>query len=298
MNRVSTSFYSVGFKLDASFYWPEANDDAVDKPLFIICSGFTGLKHIHPERFARALTGLGYPCFAFDYRGFHNSEGRRNWINLEEQAQDIVYAVSYLASHPDTAGRPVVLMGWGMGGGLILEASRLAPQVSGLVAVNGFYDAVRVQKTLRGEDEWQKFLEWLRQERELVAASGVMSNLDPFKIYPIDPLTEVYVNTHLRAEVGYQEGAMVTLNFADSLLKFAPEEHLDHLTDTPILIAHSDSNGTHPAAEAESLHSQYPGPKSLYWIPDTGHTDWMYDENPSLRNLISEINAWARQLHT
>lgn len=298
MRKVPTSFYSVGFKLDASFYWPDANDDATDEPLFIICSGFTGLKHIHPERFAQSLTGHGYPCFSFDYRGFHKSEGRRNWINLEEQAQDIVYAVSYVTSHQDTSGRPVVLMGWGMGGGLIIEASRLAPQVSALVAVNGFYDAVRVQKALRGEEEWQKFQEWLRQERELVAASGVMSNLDPFQIYPIDPLTEVYVNTHLRGEVGYQEGAMVTLNFADSLLKFAPEEHLDHLTDTPILIAHSDSNATHPTAEADSLYSQYPGPKSLYWIPDTGHTDWMHDDNPSLHNLVSEINVWAQQFHT
>jgi acyl-CoA dehydrogenase len=47
-------------------------------------------------------------------------------------------------------GGRVLLMGWGMGGGLVLEAARLIPKIVGLVCMNGFYNGKRVQKMVRG----------------------------------------------------------------------------------------------------------------------------------------------------
>ena len=95
----------------------------------------------------RFFTRLGYPCFAFDYRGFEASEGtvakvefsskapyirflishvhpptgERKKVLLEEQIEDIVNAVSFCHAHPKTKGHPIILMGWGMAGGMILE---------------------------------------------------------------------------------------------------------------------------------------------------------------------------------
>lgn len=294
MTEEVVHFYSEGEKLDASFYWPKNEKAQVAAPVFIVCSGFTGLKNIHPARFSRFLTRLGYPCFGFDYRGFEFSRGKRKRVLLEEQITDISFAVSYVAAHPKTKGRPIILIGWGMGGGLILEAARLSP-VKALIAINGFYDAQRVQKALRGPEKWATFLSWIEGQNAEAAMSGKLPDIDPFDVYPLDPVSEEYVNNVLRKTPGYN-GLMVKLNFAHSLLHFAPEKKLGHLTKTPILIAHGEKNALHPPVEAESLFKLYPGPKELYWIPKAGHTEWMLDNNHTFHDLIKHIDAWTKKL--
>ncbi len=46
---------SDGLRLDGAFFTDE-NVNNPDLPIVIVCSGFTGQKNIHPERYARALT--------------------------------------------------------------------------------------------------------------------------------------------------------------------------------------------------------------------------------------------------
>ena len=57
-----------------------------------------------------------------------------------------------MAAEERCGQRGIVLLGWGMGAGLVLEAASVAGQLMGLACINGFYDAPRVQRALRGED--------------------------------------------------------------------------------------------------------------------------------------------------
>lgn len=140
LNRAA--FHSDGLTLDASIYLPD-DGGAADRPVVLSCSGFTGLKNIHPARFARGLTARGYACVGFDYRGFGDSEGPRDVVFCEEQVRDIANAVAWVASRDELAGRPLYLLGWGMGGGLVLESAVLVrEQLSGVLAINGFFDAI------------------------------------------------------------------------------------------------------------------------------------------------------------
>lgn len=301
MVDISTCFYSGGSKLDANFYFPvacKADGEVKDKskPLFIVCSGFTGLNSIHPSRYSRFFTRLGYPCFGFDYRGFEKSEGQRKKVLLEEQIQDIVNAVSFIHAHPLTKGHPIILMGWGMAGGMILEASRLSPKLHALVSANGFFNSPRVQLALRGEEKNKEFLAWLEEERGKATITGNLPEVDPFKIYPLDPVSEEYVDRVLRAVPGYNEGAQVRLDFADSLLRFAPENQLDHLHDTPLLVVHGENNELHPVAEPKSLLAKYPGHTDVYWVPQGGHTEWMLDDNEKFQDVVRNIDAWVKTL--
>lgn len=59
-----------------------------DAPTVLACSGFLGMKDIHPARFARALCDRGDPFFSFDYRGFGQSEGPPRRVRLEGQVGD------------------------------------------------------------------------------------------------------------------------------------------------------------------------------------------------------------------
>lgn len=292
MTEKVAAFYSDGLKLDCSFYLPDSPSEPPTEYVIVVCSGFMGLKNIHPRRFAQQFTRLGYTCFGFDYRGFGKSEGCRGQVLIEEQIRDIVSAISYISTHPEVQARSIALLGWGMGAGLILEAARLCPPVEALISINGFYDAERLQVLVRGVDKWQEFQSWLIRERQELTRSGKSLAVDPFFIYPLDSVTEQYVDRVLRANPDF--GGAVSLAFATSLLQFAPEKNLSHLRDKPILIAHGDRNDTHPAVEAESLYEKYPGPKTLYWVRDAGHTEWMFDDHPKFRSLVQYINAWLR----
>jgi pimeloyl-ACP methyl ester carboxylesterase len=263
-------------------------------PIVIVCSGFTGQKNIHPERYARAFTPKGFTVFGFDYRGFGESEGIRERVILEEQVRDIANAVAIVRERADREGRKVVLAGWGMAGGLILDAYRICEdQVDALVSMNGFFDAVRVQKALRGEHGWKAFRQFMAEERLRLAAGGEPKGIDPFDIYPLDPVSRDYVFSELVKAPGY--GVTSSFDFADSLISFKPEAHLDErFASVPMLIAHGAENDLHPVTEPKALYAAYPGPKELFLLAGGGHTEWMLDDNPKFIEFSCHIAQWIK----
>ena len=293
MKELKTKFTSDGLVLDGAFFTDEqANDPSL--PIIIVCSGFTGQKNIHPERYARAWTKKGYTVFGFDYRGFGESEGERERVILEEQVRDIANAVAIVSERAVAENRKVVLAGWGMAGGLIIDAYRLVEgQVHALVSMNGFFDAVRVQKAQRGEHGYKDFVKFMAQERLRLAKGGEKQGIDPFEIYPLDPVSREYVFTELVKAPGY--GVTSDFDFADSLLNFKPEAHLDErFSNIPMLIAHGAQNDLHPVTEPKSLYRAYPGPKSLFLLANAGHTEWMLDDDPRFIEFASHIDQWVK----
>ncbi|WP_409524300.1 alpha/beta hydrolase [Nitrincola sp. MINF-07-Sa-05] len=292
MKEQKISFISDGLKLDGAFFTDEQNSQP-SLPIIIVCSGFTGQKNIHPERYARAFTPKGYTVFGFDYRGFGESEGVRERVLIEEQVRDIASAVSIVHERAQAEGRKVVLAGWGMAGGLILDAFRLCEdQIDALVSMNGFFDAVRVQKALRGEHGWKAFKQFMAKERLRLSKGGEPKGIDPFDIYPLDPVSREYVFTELVKAPGY--GVTSTFDFADSLISFCPEKHLDErYASVPLLIAHGAENDLHPVTEAKSLYASYPGPKELFLLEGGGHTEWMLDEDPRFIRFSGHIASWV-----
>ncbi len=292
MRTEATAFYSEGLKLDASFYLPDEGKEDPSRPIIVVCSGFMGLNRIHPARFARALTPLGYTTFGFDYRGFAASEGTPGRVLLEEQVSDIANAAAFASQHHNAGGGRVVLIGWGMGGGLVVDATRLVPNLAGLICVNGFYNGRRVQRIVRGYDGYAEFVEKLAAARAESARSGEVQRVDPFTIYPLDSQSAGYVDDVLYKVQDF--GGDFTPMLADSLLRFTADEDLEGLGTVPILIAHGDKNRVHPPSEAESLYRNYPGPKELFWLRGAGHTEFMDDENPTFKRLVGAIESFLQ----
>ena len=287
MRTEPTAFYSEGLKLDASFYLPDAGQEDPSRPIVIVCSGFMGLNRIHPARFGRVLTPHGFTTFGFDYRGFGDSEGTPGRVLLEEQVTDIAHAAAFAAQHANAGGGRVVLIGWGMGGGLVLEAAHHVPGLAGLACLNGFYNGRRVQLTVRGYDGYADFLGRLAEARAESARSGDVVYVNPFTLYPLDTQGSQYVDDVLYKVDGF--GGDFSPMLADSLLRFSADDHLEGLSRVPLLVAHGDNNRMHPPIEAESLYARYPGPKQLFWLRGSGHTEFMDDENPVFQRLAGRV---------
>lgn len=294
MQTEEVTFYSDGLKLNGAFHLPDAFEASVPQPLVIPCSGFTGLRQIHPERFARYLTDHGYLCFSFDYRGFGNSEGIRRRVILEEQVRDVLHAVGYAETDPRVNADRLILLGWGMGAGVVLDAARELLGVVGLIAINGFYSGKRVQQSHHTTKGFLEFRDRVREEYASRARSGEIRWDDPFNHYPLDEDSRKYVEDVLRQQPGY-DVQEYSAELADSLLRWYPEAHASYMR-TPLLIAHGTRNALHPMTEAEALFSAYGGPKELYWIPGAGHTEWMFDDNPHFQSLGGRIVRWLARV--
>ena len=147
--RESVRFFSDGYGLDGDLWLPESGRSSV---VLIPCSGYLGLKALQPARFARALTPRGYACLTFDYRGFGFSDGERGRLVPTEQVDDVRAAVDFASSRPESEWRAVVLLGWGLGGALVIAEAADDSRVAAVVSLNGFADGYRTTRALHDDD--------------------------------------------------------------------------------------------------------------------------------------------------
>ncbi|MFP3880035.1 MAG: alpha/beta hydrolase [Dehalococcoidia bacterium] len=294
MQTEPVSFYSDGLKLQGAFFLPDDFDASQKHSLVIPCSGFTGLMKIHPARFARYLTSRGYMCFGFDYRGFAGSEGERGRVILDEQVRDIIHATSFAEDDPRVNHRQIILLGWGMGAGLVIDAARELVGALGLICVNGFYSGKRIQLAHRGPAGYLDFHDRTRRQYTDRAKTGKPRWDDPFFFYPLDQQSQAYVDNVLRQYSEY-DTEEYSGELADSLLRWHPEAYAPYMR-MPVLIAHATRNALHPHTEAESLYHAYGGPKELFWIYDAGHTEWMKDDDYRFLALGRKIYTWLEDI--
>lgn len=280
-------FFSNGLRLDADLHLPE-EDAAADAPypVVVACSGYQGQKVIHPERFARALTPLGYAVLAFDYRGFGLSEGERGRLVPQEWAEDIRAAVDRLGTVDDVDQDRLALVGWGLGGGVAVVEAVDDPRVRAVACLNGIADGARSTRNMHDEASWAGLLRRIEADRGRRSSSGRSEIADPWDIVrlDLDGRTDGYVGEQLYRAPGFGTG--VTLESAEYLLRFSPEKVVARLAPRPLLIVHGAENGLHKPEEARSLYEHAAEPKRLELLAGRGHTEWMFDDDPTFRRVV------------
>lgn len=286
------AFFSERCRLDADLHLPAGTGPSDAAPVVVVSSGYQGLKVIHPERFARALTPLGYAVLAFDYRGFGWSEGERGRLVPQEWVEDLRSAVDRVAGSglvdPDRIG----LLGWGMGGGVVVAEASEDPRVRAVAAVNCISDGERSTRGMHDEDSWSRLVERIGADRARRATTGRSEITSPWDIVrlDLDERTDGYVDTELYKAPGFGSG--VTLESADRLLRFSPERVVDRLAGRPLLVVHGADNRLHRLEEAQRLYDLASDPKRLVVLEGTGHTEWMFDEHPTFRRVVGILDEF------
>lgn len=295
MPSLPLPFFSDGYRLDADLHLPDDGDadgNGAPYPIVVAASGYQGLKVIHPERFARALTPRGYAVLAFDYRGFGLSEGERGRLVPQEWVLDVRAAVDRVSCHPQLDADRVALIGWGLGGGVVVTEAADDPRVKVLACCNGIADGYRSTQLMHDEQSWGSLLRRIEADRERRTTLGRSEITSPWDIVrlDLDDRTDDYVGEELYKAPGF--GAGVNLESADYLLRFQPKEHAAKLTDRPLLIVHGENNQLHKVEEAHTLYDATPGRKKLEVLEGKGHTEWMFDEDPTFKHMVEVIDEF------
>ena len=292
MPSIPFPFFSDGYRLDADLHLPDDSGTGAPYPIVIAASGYQGLKVIHPERFARTLTPRGYAVLAFDYRGFGLSEGERGRLVPQEWALDVRAAVDRVSNHPQLDPNRIALVGWGLGGGVVVSEASEDPRVKVLASCNAIADGYRSTKKMHDEKSWNSLVERIEKDRGTRTTLGRSEITSPWDIVrlDLDDRTDDYVGEELYKAPGF--GAGVNLESADYLLRFRPEEQAAKLTNQPLLVVHGAENQLHKVEEAHALYNSAAGAKRLEILEGKGHTEWMFDDDPTFKHMIELIDSF------
>jgi acetyl esterase/lipase len=119
-------------KLSGRLYLPDPSNDLRAGAVF--CLGFGGVKEGTPVGLCQALAEAGFTMLSFDYRGFGASEGERALLLPQEQVEDAVAALEYLATQvPGVDPQRIGLYGTSFGGGIAALAAARSPRPRAVV---------------------------------------------------------------------------------------------------------------------------------------------------------------------
>lgn len=282
-------FFASGLRLDADLHLPDpgTSTEGEPYPVVIACSGYQGQKIIHPERFARALTPHGYAVLTFDYRGFGLSEGERGRLVPQEWVEDVHAGVDRLTGVPEVDIQRLALVGWGLGGGVVVQEAAEDPRIAAVACLNGVADGTRSTRNMHDEASWQRLLDGVAADRTHRATHGRSTIADPWDIVrlDLDGRTNAYVYEQLYRAPGFGTG--VTWESADHLLRFSPEQVVDRIAPRPLLIVHGAENELYHPVEAQALFARAAEPKRLELLTGRGHTEWMFDDHPTFQYVAA-----------
>jgi pimeloyl-ACP methyl ester carboxylesterase len=286
----SVRFFSDGHRLDGELWLPHSDRASV---LVIPCSGYLGLKALQPARFARALAPRGYACLTFDYRGFGFSDGERGRLVPMEQVEDIRAAVDFASSRLEDDWRAVVLLGWGLGGALVIAEAADDPRVAAVVSVNGFADGYRTTRALHDNASWAELVNRFDEDRLERSRHGRSGLLPAFDLVRLKGSTRHYVETELYKDSGY--GFPVTYHSSEQLLRFSVEHLVGRIAPRPLFLAHGADNDLYRPAESERLYELAGEPRELHLLDGAGHSEWMRDEDETFRRLVDLIDGFMKR---
>ena len=292
------TFFSDGIRLDGLLQIPDGLAHGERRAAIVLCSGFQGLKELIPAKLWGPLTEAGFVCLAFDYRGLGTSAGEPGRIIPAEQVADVRAAITILGEQPEVDPTRIALVGWGFGGGIVVQAGADDERVGAVVCLNGVGDGGRAVQGTRSIDDWQAVQGAIAVDRVERTRTGQSRRVSPWVVVPLDPHTTQNVEVDMYGNHPRFAQSDVSLQSAEAYYAFRPELVADRISPRPLLIVHGRQNALHSIEEARSLAGHARDPKELIEIPEAHHLDWIQPGDPLYLEYVPRVVSWLRAMLT
>jgi uncharacterized protein len=262
------TFYSAGFKLFGTFYFPDNLRPGEKLPTVLCCHGLRANRKVILPDFARAFNKRGYAAFIFDYRGFGESEGQKNRLISRERDEDIINATTFLNLQPEIDAARIALFGISYGGANVVSAGAADPRTKAVVSVVGFGDGDRWLRNSRRLWEYWALRKRIDKDRERRVLTGSSEYVDTYEILVPTPAEEKFYSG------GGQIAALKTelpLETADDILSYKPEAVAHLIAPRPLLVIGAELDYLTGFEECVSLYEKAREPKQLHILPGISH---------------------------
>jgi dienelactone hydrolase len=302
-------YYSDGIRLEGLLHFPDEMRQGERRAAVIICSGFQGLKEWVPARWWPQFVDAGYVCMAFDYRGFGTSDGERGRMVPEEEISDVLNSVTFLQQQPRVNSSRIGLLGWGLGGGIVVGAAARDSRIAATACVNGLGYAGRTVRDACPYPIWAELQDTLAADRVQRVLRGKSATIHyrefthpggTWDLHLKNPETRVdtghsQFDKDLKA-IGKKPVETFTLASAEAYYNFRPELTVYQISPRPLLIVHGEKNVFMPIDEAYSLYERAREPKQLLIIPGAKHLEWIDPESPLRQPYMAKVVEWFRSV--
>jgi uncharacterized protein len=270
----SVAFESGGERIVGTLYLPETGIGE-RLPAVVLTGSLTSVEEQMSGAYAREFAERGFVALAFDHRHYGRSGGAlRQFESPAAKAEDLNAAFDYLQSRDDVKSDKIALIGICTGGGNVLDAAAVNPEVAAVVSIIGWLVEPSLAPALYGGEDRVRSL--IEDSRRLTASDAVE-----------------YVQTYGPAGSGAahegdfdyymnpQRGAIpawtnrLAVQSWEGWLNFDPVASAAEVK-APTLLIHSESAAM--PDQARKVHAILPGEKKLAWLPG-GHFDFYDDDD-------------------
>ncbi|WP_149194434.1 alpha/beta hydrolase [Luteimonas suaedae] len=247
-------------------------------PAAAIGGSLTAVKEMMGGIYAAEMARRGYVALSIDYRHYGESGGvARQYEDPETKADDLVAAVTYLASREDVRPDGIGLLGICTSGGTVLYAAARDARVAAVASVAGHLSEPAVTNPMlyggrEGVEQRRAAGRAARAEYERTGENRMVlayHDTDQSASH-VGPM-EYYMDKSRGGGVREWKNSFAVMSW-EPWLDFDPISEAARVT-TPALIVHSD--GCALPDQARKVHDLLQGPKTLRWT-DGLHFDF-YD---------------------
>ncbi len=288
MRAEDVSFYSEGERVSALLRLPDRTGDG---PYAAVVQGpgWLGLKDARLYLpYHEALTDAGIAVLIFDYRGFGSSEGASDLLLPSRQLEDLINAVTYMASRPDVDQDSIGTFGsGGTGGGNAIMLAAADSRIRCAVSQVPVADGEDWLRRMRREYEWYELLESLHADRTNRVLTGKSALVHPREDIMLQ--TPERRATKVKKDVDSRVPTRVQLRSVDGILAYKPIEAVSRIDDAPLLIIGVEDDPVTPTDHAVALYERARPPKKLLMQRHTTHYG-AYAQHAD--TVIPQITDW------
>lgn len=282
----SVNFYSgPGLKLAGNLYIPD-DCHAGKCPAVVLSTSFMGIKEITLPKIAGWLTKAGYAAFAFDYRGFGESEGPETRLIPLEQVEDIRNAITFVQQQTEIDAKRIGLCGIGS---TAVYAAAMDARVKGFVCFLGLGDGRSWLRSIRRAWEWEDFLKRLEEDRVVRVMTGKSQYVDRDEILLPDPkLAQVRAEVVKAIPDFYK--TKTPLESAEAYMDFQPES-VAHRTRAGLFIfGGADTMAPPVEGRGIAMYEKAGEPKKLVVLEGIRHHDVL--RSPVFEQVMGMSIEW------
>ena len=274
MKEKKVQFFSRGQKIAAILFSPNKVKERAAG--IVLCQGYTGTKELFLPQLAQAFCEAGYPSLVFDYRGWGESEGDRGYLFPSEQVEDIRNAMTFLGTQKMVDPERIGLYGTSFGGANVIAGAAVDQRAKCIVANLPIGNGKRWLRSLRRLWEWREFLQLIAEDRQNRVLSGKSRKMKAFDIVPLDPTIQEAMAAAIKD--GFLQEDEITLESAEAIMAFSPEDMVAKISPRPILFIHAGADNLVSSEESQILYERAGEPKKLVIVPGVTHVDFYLGE--------------------
>jgi uncharacterized protein len=267
IQKRSVNFYSEGSRIAADLFLPSDFEPGEKRPGVVLCHGFTGVRQLMLEDYARVFAGAGYVSLIFDYRGFGDSEGSKWRLIPLEQIDDIRNALTWLEAQPEVDAERIGLWGTSFGGAHAPYVAAVDTRVKAAVGQVGFEDGASFILGVRDADARAELIRRIEEDRRMRVLEGKGRTIDPFERGLQNLHSREFLSKAL--ESFPQMRCLLSWETWEKTIEYKPIELVHRIAPRGLMLIAARDDNICPLKGYEKLYEAAGDPKKLVVFPIT-----------------------------